>query len=79
MGFGQTTEGLAAAISTPSYFLFDAALGSNGTTLADTSDVEATDSNQSTTILLLLLLHYVAINLQEQVDPAVLIQLQASS
>jgi hypothetical protein len=42
--------------SIPSYFLFDAALGNNGTTLADTSDADATGSNQTTTTLLLLLL-----------------------
>jgi hypothetical protein len=41
--------------SIPSYFLFDAALGNNGTTLADTSDADATGSNQTTTTLLLLL------------------------
>ncbi len=36
MGLGQITEGLAA-ISTPSYFLFDTPLANNGTTLANTS------------------------------------------
>jgi hypothetical protein len=41
MGLGQITEGLAA-INTPSYFLFDAPLPNNGTTLADTSETSAT-------------------------------------
>jgi hypothetical protein len=36
MGLGQITKGLAA-MSAPSYFLFDAPLANNGTTLADTS------------------------------------------
>jgi hypothetical protein len=41
MGLGQITEGLAA-INTPSYFLFDAPLPNNGTTLANTSETSAT-------------------------------------
>jgi len=40
MGLGQITEGLAA-ISTPNYFLFDAPLTKNATTLAETSSTEA--------------------------------------
>jgi hypothetical protein len=47
MGLGQITEGLAA-ISTPSYFLFDAPLANNATTLAETSITGATRSNQGT-------------------------------
>ena len=39
MGLGQITEGLAA-ISTPSYFLFDTPLANNGTTLANTSTTD---------------------------------------
>jgi ABC-type antimicrobial peptide transport system permease subunit len=38
---GKVTEGLAA-INTPSYFLFDAPLPNNGTTLANTSETSAT-------------------------------------
>jgi hypothetical protein len=41
MELGKVTEGLAA-INTPSYFLFDAPLPNNGTTLADTSETSAT-------------------------------------
>lgn len=48
MGLGKITEGLAA-ISTPSYFLFDAPLPNNGTTLANTSETSTTSSNQGTT------------------------------
>jgi hypothetical protein len=48
MGLGMITEGLAA-INTPSYFLFDAPLPNNGTTLANTSETCATGSNQGTT------------------------------
>jgi len=47
MGLGQITEGLAA-IRTPSYFLFDAPLVNNATTLAETSSTGATWSNQGT-------------------------------
>jgi hypothetical protein len=49
MGLGQITEGLAA-ISTPSYFLFDTPLANNGTTLADTSSTGLTRSSQGTTM-----------------------------
>jgi hypothetical protein len=48
MGLGKITEGLAA-ISTPSYFLFEDPLSSNGTTLADTSEISTTGSNPETT------------------------------
>src|SRR5215210_3129015 len=41
MELGKVTEGLAA-INTPSYFLFDAPLPNNGTTLANTSETSAT-------------------------------------
>jgi hypothetical protein len=41
MELGKVTEGLAA-INTPSYFLFDASLPNNGTTLANTSETSAT-------------------------------------
>ena len=41
MGLGKITEGLAA-INTPEYFLFDAPLPNNGTTLANTSETSAT-------------------------------------
>jgi hypothetical protein len=49
MGLGQITEGLAA-ISTPSYFLFDTPLANNDTTLADTSSTGLTRSSQRTTM-----------------------------
>jgi hypothetical protein len=45
----QITEALAA-MSTPSYFLFNVPLANNNTTLADTSSTGATRSNQGTTI-----------------------------
>jgi hypothetical protein len=48
MGLGQITEGLAA-ISIPSYFLFDAPLANNGTSLADTSSTGLTRPNQGRT------------------------------
>ena len=48
MELGKVTEGLAA-INTPSYFLFDAPLPNNGTTLANTSETSATSQNQGTT------------------------------
>jgi hypothetical protein len=48
MGLGQITEALAA-MSAPSYFLFDVPLANNGTTLAETSIIGATRSNQRTT------------------------------
>jgi hypothetical protein len=48
MGLGKITEGLAA-ISTPSYFLFDAPLHNNGTTLSNTSEARAASLNQGTT------------------------------
>jgi hypothetical protein len=41
MELEKVTEGLAA-INTPSYFLFDAPLPNNGTTLANTSETSAT-------------------------------------
>ena len=41
MELENVTEGLAA-INTPSYFLFDAPLPNNGTTLANTSETSAT-------------------------------------
>jgi ABC-type antimicrobial peptide transport system permease subunit len=41
MELGKVTEGLAA-INTPSYFLFDAPLPNNGTTLVNTSETSAT-------------------------------------
>jgi hypothetical protein len=41
MELGKVTEGLAV-INTPSYFLFDAPLPNNGTTLANTSETSAT-------------------------------------
>ena len=45
MGLGQISEGLAA-INTPEYFLFEDPLSNNGTTtLANTSETSATDSN----------------------------------
>jgi hypothetical protein len=48
MGLGQITEGLAA-ISTPSYFLFEVPLPNNGTSLAVTSSTGAIRSNQGIT------------------------------
>jgi hypothetical protein len=42
------TEALAA-INTPSYLLLEGPLPNNGTTLANTSETSATDSNQGTT------------------------------
>jgi ABC-type antimicrobial peptide transport system permease subunit len=41
MELGKVTEGLAA-INTPSYFLFDAPLPNNGTTLTNTSEISTT-------------------------------------
>lgn len=45
MGLGKITEGLTA-LSTPIYFLFNAPMPNNGTTLANTLETSAAGSKQ---------------------------------